>query len=98
MKPSIIAVIGERVALRKAGKEYVVLCPFHPDKSPSFSVNEEKGVFHCFACGESGDVFDFVMRLDGCPFSEAAKSLGVSTDKPKQTRWPSKEAVAVTNW
>ena len=59
-KPSIVEVIGQRVHLRKAGKEYKGLCPFHAEKTPSFSVNEEKGLFHCFGCGVSGDVFDFV--------------------------------------
>jgi DNA primase len=55
IKPSIVSVIGEHLVLRKAGKEYVGRCPFHVDKTPSFSVSEEKGLFHCFGCGESGD-------------------------------------------
>lgn len=76
-KPNILSVVGERVELRKAGKEFVARCPFHADKTPSFSVNEDKGVFHCFGCGESGDVFDFVMKLDSVSFAQAAKSLGV---------------------
>jgi CHC2 zinc finger len=98
-KPDIVRVIEERgIELRKAGKEFLGGCPFHADKSPSFSVNQEKGLFHCFACGESGDVFDFIMRLDGCSFAEAAKSLGVNTDKPMRRHEPSAEAVAVTNW
>src|SRR3972149_1904219 len=63
-KPSIIEVLERYLPLRKAGKEYIGACPFHPDKIPSLSVNEDKGVFHCFGCGESGDVFDFLMKLN----------------------------------
>ena len=98
-KPSLVAVVQRcGVQLRRAGKEFVGSCPFHADKTPSFSVNEEKGLFHCFGCGGSGDVFDFVMQFDGCTFPEAAKSLGVSTNKPMPRRGPSREAVAVTDW
>jgi DNA primase len=79
-KPSIIEVIRKRVELRKAGKEYIGLCPFHADKTPSLSVNEDKGLFHCFGCGASGDVIDFVMQLDGLTFRDAAESLGISSE------------------
>src|SRR5262249_48994690 len=77
-KPSIVKVIGQRLELRKAGKEYAGCCPFHEDKTPSFSISEEKGLFHCFSCGESGDVFDFVMKLEGVSFPEACTLLGVT--------------------
>jgi hypothetical protein len=80
MKPSIIEVIGEHVELRKAGKESKGSCPFHADKSPSFTVNEDKGLFHCFGCGASGDVIDFVMQLDGLNFRDAAQYLGISSE------------------
>lgn len=79
-KPSIVSVVGERVELRKPGKEYIGRCPFHADKTPSFSVSEEKGLFHCFGCGESGDVFDFIGKLEGIGFREARASL-VMTDE-----------------
>jgi DNA primase len=75
-KPSIVSVIGEHVDLRKPGKEYVGRCPFHVDKTPSFSVSEEKGLFYCFSCGESGDVFDFIVKLEGIGFREAKARLG----------------------
>lgn len=97
-KPSIIAVIGQRVDLRKVGKEYVGRCPFHADKSPSFSVSEEKGLFHCFGCGESGDVFDFVMKLDGVSFVEAVKSLGGDPTYRSQRPNISREAIIITDW
>jgi DNA primase len=81
-KPSILSVIQPRVELRKAGKEYNGLCPFHSEKTPSFTVNEEKGLFHCFGCGESGDVIDFVMKLDSVTFPEARAQLGIASTRP----------------
>src|SRR5262249_4413287 len=98
-KPNIVEIVESRgVILHQAGKELTGLCPFHDDNNPSFSVSPDKGLFHCFGCGAGGDVFEFVMRLDGCTFAEAAKSLGVSTNKRMRRRGPSKEAVAVTKW
>lgn len=79
-KPSIVSVIGERVELRRAGKEYLGRCLFHEDKTPSFSVSEEKGLFHCFGCGAKGDVIDFVMMLDGLTFPEACVRLGLTDE------------------
>ena len=83
MQPSIIQVIGQRVELRKAGKEYKALCPFHSERTPSFTVNEDKGLFYCFGCGASGDVFDFVMQFDGVTFPQARKQLGVGSTWPR---------------
>ena len=80
VKPSITEVVGQRVHLRKTGREYTGRCPFHADKTPSFSVSEEKGLFHCFGCGKSGDVFDFIMGLDGLTFPEARHVLGIESD------------------
>jgi hypothetical protein len=97
-KPSILPVDSQRVELRKAGKEYTGLCPFHADKTPSLHVNEDKGVFHCFGCGESGDVFDFVMKLDGVSFTEAVKSLGGDPDYRPQRPTISREAIIITDW
>ncbi len=68
-------VIQEFVPLKKRGKNWVGLCPFHPDSSPSFTVNEEKQIYYCFGCGEGGNVFKFLMRLQGLSFVEAAKLL-----------------------
>jgi hypothetical protein len=78
-KPSIVQVISQRMDLRKAGKEYKGLCPFHSERNPSFTVNEDKGLFYCFGCGASGDVFDFIQKLDGLSFREALAALGMST-------------------
>src|SRR5262249_15133496 len=81
-KPNILTVIGERVALRRLGREYRGLCPFHGDKNPSFTVNEEKGLFYCFSCQIGGDVYDFLQRLDDVGFKEAKAQLGVTDSSP----------------
>jgi len=68
-------VIGRRVKLTKKGREHLGLCPFHKEKTPSFTVNEDKGFYHCFGCGEHGSVFDFVMQTEGLSFPEAVEKL-----------------------
>ncbi len=72
---NIRQVVEEYVALKKAGRNWVGLCPFHPDKDPSFSVSEERQIFYCFGCGEGGDVFKFLMKIQGMSFTEAVKHL-----------------------
>lgn len=72
---SIVAFIGERIPLKRAGRNYRGLCPFHNEKTPSFNVNDEKGIYHCFGCGEGGDLFQFVMKFDGVGFAEAVRGL-----------------------
>jgi DNA primase len=72
---SIVEVISAHVALRKAGRSYIGLCPFHGEKTPSFSVNEEGGFFHCFGCGVGGTVFTFLTRIEGISFPEAVRRL-----------------------
>ncbi|MEQ8388612.1 MAG: DNA primase [Alphaproteobacteria bacterium] len=68
-------VVGRHVALTKKGRELTGLCPFHQEKTPSFWVNDEKGVFHCFGCGASGDALEFVMRTEGLAFRDALEKL-----------------------
>ena len=75
----IVAVIGETVRLRRQGRRWVGLCPFHKEKTPSFSVNQERGFFHCFGCKEHGTAIDFVMKLEGCTFPEALRNLADRT-------------------
>jgi len=77
-KPDIVEVIGERIELRRAGKEYVGLCLFHDDRRPSLYVNPEKQVFLCRACQASGDVIDFIKLVEGCSFREALSILGIA--------------------
>ncbi|MFH0798726.1 MAG: DNA primase [Pseudomonadota bacterium] len=72
---SIVAFIGERVPLKRAGKTFKGACPFHNEKTPSFNVSDDKGIYHCFGCGEGGDIFQFVMKFDGMGFAEAVKYL-----------------------
>jgi len=70
-------VVGKRVQLKKAGGrgEWSGLCPFHNEKTPSFTVSDDKGFYHCFGCGEHGSVFDFVIKTDGLSFPEAVERL-----------------------
>ena len=72
---SLAGVIGRRVKLTRKGKEHMGLCPFHNEKSPSFSVVEDKGFYHCFGCGAHGDVLSFVMQTEGLSFPEAVEKL-----------------------
>ncbi|SDO47099.1 DNA primase [Desulforhopalus singaporensis] len=71
----IVQVIGEHVELKRSGARYLGLCPFHGEKTPSFSVHPGHQFFHCFGCGESGDVFSFVMKYQNLNFVEALKLL-----------------------
>ncbi|MBF0452025.1 MAG: DNA primase [Candidatus Magnetomorum sp.] len=72
---NIVNVIGEYVQLKKAGNNHVGLCPFHAEKTPSFSVNEQKQMFKCFGCGVGGNVYTFLMRQSNLSFPEAVKLL-----------------------
>jgi DNA primase len=72
---SIVEVVSGYVALKKSGRGYLGLCPFHSEKTPSFTVNEERGLFHCFGCGAGGTVFTFLMRMDRLDFPEAVRVL-----------------------
>ena len=68
-------VVGRRVKLRKQGREFVGLSPFNKEKSPSFTVNDQKGFFHDFSSGKHGDIFGFVMETEGVGFPEAVERL-----------------------
>lgn len=71
----IVEVVSGYVALKKRGRNYWGCCPFHGEKTPSFSVNAEKNMFYCFGCHEGGDVFRFIMKSENCSFMEAVKML-----------------------
>jgi DNA primase len=75
MSVDIVEVIGEHVQLKKQGRNYFGLCPFHGENSPSFSVSPDKQIFHCFGCGAGGNVFSFLMDLEGLTFVESAVKL-----------------------
>jgi DNA primase len=73
---SLSDIVGRKVSLkRRSGAEYAGLCPFHNEKTPSFTVNDKKGFFHCFGCGEHGDAVGFVMKTEGLSFPEAVEKL-----------------------
>ncbi len=74
-KSNIVSIIERYVRLEKKGRKYWGCCPFHSEKTPSFSVSEDEGLFYCFGCKESGDVISFVMKYESCDFYEAVKIL-----------------------
>lgn len=78
----IVELIGEYVQLKKQGRNYFGLCPFHGENSPSFSVSAEKQIFHCFGCGAGGNIFTFLMDIEGYSFIEAAKILAEKGNIP----------------
>jgi DNA primase len=94
-KVSVLDVVGEVVTLKKAGTTYKGLCPFHGEKTPSFVVTPARESWHCFGCGEGGDIFSFVMKRDGLTFPEALKRLaaraGVEIDE-RTTRQDARKA------
>lgn len=79
-------IIGKRISLRRAGREFKACCPFHGEKTPSFTVNDDKQFYHCFGCGAHGDVIGFVMQHDNLSFIEAVETLaaeaGMQVPKP----------------
>ncbi len=87
-RADIVDVISERVVLRKRGKDFVGLCPFHNEKTPSFSVSPSKQMYHCFGCLAGGNVFKFVMELDKRSFAEVVLDLARRYQVPVQTLEP----------
>lgn len=75
-KADIVEIVSRYVNLKKSGKNYKGLCPFHIEKTPSFFVNPEKQIFHCFGCGTGGDVFKFLMNIENISFPEAVAKIG----------------------
>src|SRR5437867_1990544 len=78
----IVDVIGSYLPLKRAGANFVTLCPFHKEKSPSFNVNPHRQIFHCFGCHKGGDVFKFVMEYENITFPEAIKRLAERASIP----------------
>jgi len=79
---NIVDVVSEHVVLKKAGRNYSGLCPFHKEKTPSFTVSEEKQIFYCFGCGAGGDVFSFLMNIQNLTFPEAMSQLAAKAGIP----------------
>src|SRR5437763_4442330 len=84
----IVRVLGEYVRLKKTGKDFSGLCPFHQEKTPSFSLSTNKQIFYCFVCGKCDDVYNFVMEIEKCESPEAVKLVaekcGISIPRPKE--------------
>src|SRR5437899_960146 len=84
----IVRVVGEYVRLKKSGQNFTGLCPFHAEKTPSFNVHPTKQIYHCFGCGQGGDVFKFVMEMEKCAFPEAirvvAEKSGIAIPQTKE--------------
>ena len=75
----IVELVSEYLTLKKAGRNFVGLCPFHQEKTPSFTVNREKQIFYCFGCGEGGNVITFLMKIADKSFPEAIKDLAAKS-------------------
>jgi DNA primase len=95
-RADIVEVVGEHVPLKRAGKEFKALCPFHVEKTPSFCVVPAKGFYKCFGCGESGDVFSFLMKHLGLSFNEAVEKLAAreGIEIPRREERPEDDALA----
>jgi DNA primase len=91
-RADIVEIVGARVALKKAGSNYKGLCPFHGEKTPSFSVSPSKGFYHCFGCGEHGSAIGFLMRYDNLSFPEAVEALAemLGMEVPRTADLPEK--------
>lgn len=104
-RANIVEVVEAYVRLIPAGKSYKALCPFHSEKTPSFYVNPEKGVWHCFGCGAGGDVIDFLQRIEGITFPEAvvrlARQLGIrweTSSAMRREEWARERLLQVNQW
>jgi DNA primase len=86
---NIVEVISEHVVLKKAGRNYLGLCPFHSEKTPSFTVSAEKQIFYCFGCHTGGNIFSFLMQLEGLSFPDAVRAMagkyGIEVPAPNLT-------------
>ena len=91
----IVEVVSQYVQLKRSGRNYFGLCPFHNEKTPSFSVSQEKQIFHCFGCGEGGNVYTFLMKIEGLTFTEVvlelARRAGVPLPRQQDTPWERKK-------
>ena len=93
----VSSVVGKHVKLKKRGKEFIGLSPFSNEKTPSFTVNDDKGFYHCFSSSEHGNIFDFLMKTKNFKFGEAVRALAADAgmkpyrftkeDEERQNRW-----------
>ncbi len=92
-RSNIVDIVGQYVQLKKSGKNYFGLCPFHNEKSPSFSVAEDKQIFHCFGCGRGGNVYGFLQELEGISFPEAVVKVAEMNDIPLDPQYQQSEGI-----
>jgi DNA primase len=78
-RADIVAVVGDHTKLKKAGQRWKGLCPFHSEKTPSFTVDPANNLYYCFGCNEGGDLYDFLMKVEGLDFVEAVEQLARRT-------------------
>ena len=90
----IVDVISQYVHLKRSGRNFFGLCPFHNEKSPSFSVSPDKQIFHCFGCGVGGNVFSFITQIEGINFVEAVQMLAERARHNKEEIRPEMENIA----
>jgi DNA primase len=92
-RADIVEIVGDVVRLKKAGKNYLGLCPFHTEKTPSFSVSPDKQIFHCFGCGEGGNIFSFLIKYDGVSFPQAVRQVArrYGIDLPERPMNPAQQ-------
>ena len=88
----ISQIAGRRMKLIRKGREHSALCPFHSEKTPSFTISDEKGFYHCFGCGAHGDVLSFVMQTEGVGFPEAVERLAAEAGLPVPVASPAERA------
>ncbi len=91
---ALVDLISRRVKLKKRGREHEGLCPFHNEKTPSFTVSEAKGFFHCFGCGAHGDAIGWVMKIEGLSFPEAVEKLAGQAGLAIPERSPEQQEAA----
>src|SRR5690606_14333085 len=87
-KVDIVDVVGSRISLRKSGKNYSARCPFHDEKTPSFTVSPDKQFYYCFGCGAGGNAIGFVMDYDRTDFPQAVEQLArhAGLEVPRESR------------
>lgn len=91
----IVEIISETVRLKRSGRNYMGLCPFHNDKTPSFSVSQDKQIYKCFSCGEAGSVITFLMKSKKLTFMEAIKVLADKANIPLNLENGEKNSTAI---
>lgn len=98
----IVELLSEYISLKKAGKNYTALCPFHSEKKPSFHVSPERQIYHCFGCGTGGNVYTFLMEMEKLSFPETvrllAKKSGIRLKEPEKTSGPREAIYGVNEW